>query len=105
MAKGTRVEVFEKLQSANKKLRASNRQLRKELKRMTQDMDLLQSIWQAEIKDVRDYRRDKRIELEESRVPSCPQCGNPTLEMKVAGKWILESCSSCPHFERRKSEE
>jgi len=96
----SRSETIDKLKDANKKLRAKNRQLRKEMKTLKEDMDLLQSIWQSEIKEIREFRRERKRQLEESRLPACPQCGNPTLERKQAGKWMLESCLSCNHFER-----
>ena len=101
----TRAETIARLQDANKKLRAQNRQLRKELKKLTQDMELLQSIWQAEVHEVREFRREKRRLAEEAKLPDCPQCGNNTLERKEAGAWLLESCTACSHFERSRNDE
>ena len=105
MTKGTRVEVIEKLQDANKKLRAKNRKLTKELKRLTADIELMQSLWQAEIADIKKKKAAKKIKKKEDKIPPCPVCGNKTLETSRVGVWTMERCGSCDHFDRRQDED
>ena len=98
---GTRSEVIAKLQDANQKLRAEVRALRKRLHMADDQLALLQDIWQDEIADLKKARRDK---IKKKKEPLCPICGNPTLDIKDIGGWILIRCEGCDHFERNKKE-
>ena len=95
--KGTKSEVLQKLQDANKKLRAKVRSLRKQLKAALDDQLLLQELWQTEIVEIKKHRRSKRQAKKE---PVCPECGNPGYEVKEIGVWVIERCDACEHFNR-----
>lgn len=102
MAKGTRAEVVDKLADANKKLRAQVRQYRKELRLAQNELLLLQDLWQAEIVEMKKQRREK---IKQKKIPECPQCGNPGLEVKTVGIWKLQRCEKCDFFNREQEEE
>lgn len=95
---GTRSEVITKLQDANKKLRAEVRTLRKQLHIADDQLALLQELWQDEIVELKQARKDS---IKKKRTPLCPQCGNPTLDIKDIGAWILKRCEACDFFERK----
>lgn len=97
----TRAENLERLKQANRQLRAQVRQLRKQLQLVQSELALVQQLWADDISDLKKQRRKK---IETKRVPVCPQCGNPTLDVQTIGVWILERCSACDHFDRRQTD-
>jgi len=97
--RGTRSEVIAKLQDANKKLRAEVRALRKKLHMADDELNLLQEIWQDEVADL---KKERRAKIKKKKIPLCPQCGNPTLDIKDIGAWTLIRCEACDFFERVK---
>jgi len=97
----TRAESVDKLKDANKKLRAQVRQLRKQNKQLDAELELLRELWAA---DIQEMRKERRKKVTKKRTPVCPQCGNPTLDIKQVGIWKLIRCESCDHFERTQEE-
>lgn len=98
----TRTEQLNKLQKSNQKLRAQVRQLRKQLKDANNELLLLQDLWQSEIAELKKQRRNK---IKQKKTPVCPECGNPTLEIKAIGIWRLSRCQSCDYFSREQKED
>ena len=98
--KGT--EKLEKLQDANRKLRAQVRALRKALKEADYERALLTDLWAAEIEEL---KKKKRATRKRKNTPTCPDCGNPTLDVKQVGVWKLERCSVCDYFSREQVED
>lgn len=85
-----------------RKLKGDVRQLRKENKFLQSELDLLQTLWSEDIAEMRKQRRDK---LEKKKQPTCPQCGNTTLDISKIGVWVLTRCGACEFFDRQQIED
>lgn len=75
--------------------------MRKQLKEAEQERTLLTDLWAQEIEEMRAAKRKKR---KEKNTPVCPECGNPTLDVKKIGIWKLEKCDVCDYFSREQED-
>ena len=83
-----------------RQLKAELRHLRKQLRLAYSEVALLKTLWEKDVLEM--AKNQRRQKIVEKKQPVCPDCGNPTLDVKELGMWKLERCSACDYFHREK---